>query len=703
MQRVDPFACALKTKIGQMTLRLGVDIGGTFTDFVVIDEGTGAITVDKCLTTPRHPEEAILTGIGRMEARDLGGASFSADIVHATTLVTNAIIEGKGAATGLVTTEGFRDLLEMGRESRYYVYDLEPQFPQPIIPRSLRRTVHERTFVDGTSIPLDEDELAGIVRDFQRQGVRAIAVMFLHSYRNPANELRARDVIRTVAPDMQVSLSHQVVSRPREYERLSTTVLDAYIKPIISGYIDRLQERLDERAYAKSLSMMLSNGGISPIDIAKDYPIQLVESGPAAGVEAARYYGNVLGLDRVLAFDMGGTTAKLCLVRDGKVGRTRDFEVARVHRYRKGSGYPIAVQVYDLLEIGAGGGSIAGIDGLGLLAVGPRSAGSEPGPACYGRGGTRPTVTDANVVLGFISPASFLGGEFVLDGEAAACAIDIHVAAPLGISIEAAAWGILDLVTETMASAARLHLAEHGQDPSRCALIATGGAGPVHAVALARRLEVPTVVVPPMPGVMSAFGLLVARRSFEISRAIRIPFSGVAIPEIERMFGEIEVETRARSGITGQMVIERYVEIRHVGQESAVEVEISGNWEGAATASAALDGFGDEYERRYGRRGDGGPLEISTLRVAVAAESGGEQKWSAIQPEHALPRSQRTIRFGEKSEAVAVIQRGALAAGDEVVGPAVIEERESTTVIWPGDRVVVDASSALIISVGLTT
>lgn len=684
-----------------MVSRLGVDIGGTFTDFVLIDDERGTVTVEKCLTTPRQPELAIFDGIGSIESGKLKGARISAEVIHATTLITNAIIEKKGVKTGLITTSGFRDVLEMGNETRYYVYDLFQTFPAPIVPRFLRRPIEERTLVDGSVVaPVKEAEIASIVREFQAAGVKSIAVMFLHSYKNPSNEVKTREIIQRIAPEMSVSLSHEVIALPKEFERASTTVIDAYVKPIAHDYMNNLAAKLAESGRSDSVSIMLSNGGIAPVDIATQQPVQLVESGPAAGVEAAYFYGKSLGIDRVLAFDMGGTTAKLCLIKDGKVGRTREFEVARVNRFRKGSGYRLAVPVYNLLEIGAGGGSIARINSIGLLAVGPESAGSEPGPACYGRGGVEPTVTDADVMLGFLDPSSFLGGDFKLDAGAAERAIETTIAKPLNLPVHVAAWGIFDIVTDTMASAARLHLAERGEDPARCTLIASGGAGPVHAVALAKRLGCPTVVVPPLPGLMSAFGLLAARPAYELTRAAMMSLDDDNLNAIEAAFKQLERDTIAQCRAKGDFVIERFVEIRHRGQDSAVEVESDGNWSDPATRSRALQAFADEYLRLFGRSGDAKPLEIAALRVIVA------QTRAPLKPPPppaggGVASKTRKVRFGESDlREVPVLARQQLSPGEEISGPAIIEERESTTVVWPEDQIVIDKSGSLIIQVG---
>ena len=441
--------------------RIGIDIGGTFTDFTVVDDDTGAVIIDKTLTTPRAPEEGVLNGIVRLMERVPGMLAATSEIIHATTLVTNVILERKGAKTALVTTDGFRDVLEMGREVRYDLFDMFIRLPRPLVPRELRMQIIERILASGKVLhPLDEAGVRAAARAFRAAGVEAVAVVFLHSYRNSAHEIRAGEILREEMPDAMISLSHEVHAEPKEYERTSTTVVDAYVKAVTRSYLDRLAAELATRGYRNRLLVMLSNGGTATIETARQVPIQIVESGPAAGVEAAAFFAKLCGLKDVLAFDMGGTTAKLCVVTDGQASRTREFEVDRVQRFMQGSGLPIAVPVFDLVEIGSGGGSIARVTDLGLLQVGPDSAGSEPGPACYGCGGSEPTVTDADLVLGYLSPEYFLGGEMALDAGAARAAIESRIAGPASLDVQGAAAGIHEIVNEAMASAARMYVAE---------------------------------------------------------------------------------------------------------------------------------------------------------------------------------------------------------------------------------------------------
>ena len=475
-----------------VSYRLGIDIGGTFSDFAVIDDADGAIRVGKTLTSAHAPEESVMRGVADLSGAIPGLLGRTSEVIHATTLVTNTILERKGAKTGLLTTEGFRDILELAREVRYDIYDMFIRLPEPLVPRRLRLGVPERVLADGTAlVPLDEAAVRRAAAVFRDEGVEAVAVSFLHSYRNSVHERRAAEILREELPAATLSLSHEVHPEPKEYERTSTTVLDAYVKAVAEGYLERLAEGLAGRGYRDRLFVMLSNGGTATVETAKRVPVQIVESGPAAGVEAAACFGRLAGIDSLLSFDMGGTTAKLCIIENGRAARTRSYEVDRQHRFKAGSGLPAAVPVYDLLEIGAGGGSIARVDDLGLIRVGPESAGSAPGPACYGLGGAAPTVTDADLVLGYLNPDYFLGGRMALDRAGAERAIRTHLAEATGLTTLEAAAGVHEIVNENMASAARIYVAEKGKAPPELSLVAFGGAGPVHAAGLARKLGCP--------------------------------------------------------------------------------------------------------------------------------------------------------------------------------------------------------------------
>jgi len=684
--------------------RLGVDIGGTFTDFTLVNEWTGEVLVDKCLTSPHDPEQAVLAGIHKLAGRAPKFLAATGEAIHATTLLTNVAIERKGAKTGLITTKGFRDILEIAREVRYDLYDLFIRFPRPLVPRRLRIGVAERVLADGSvSIALDEAELREAFRFFRREGVEAVGICFLHAYRNPVHERRAGEIAAEEIPAAVISLSHIVHPEPKEYERTSTTLLDAYVKPVAANYLDELASGLSDAGYQRPLYVMLSNGGTATAETAKRFPIRMLESGPAAGVEAAAFYGRALGISKLLSFDMGGTTAKLCIIKDGKAARTRTFEVGRVNRFKVGSGIPVAIPVYDLLEIGAGGGSIARVNDLGLLQVGPDSAGSDPGPASYGMGGTAPTVTDADLVLGFLNADFFLGGELQLNPDAAHGAVEQSVAKPASLSVTQAAWGIHNLVNETMASAARVYVSDKAQAPRNLTLICFGGAGPVHGVELARKLGSGRVVIPPYPGLTSSFGLLAAPVAFEQSVAVGQLLSNVDLLDLERLFRAMERETEPLLPAGDETMYERSLDMRHSGQDTPLEIAIDCPFGSSDPRDRWASQFFALYEELYGRVDPDNPIEIANLRVRVARPS--------APPSIGAPHSDREMGRGgyrpvfvaatSALESVPVYKRPSLAIGQRIVGPAIIEERESTTVLGTADVATVDEWGCLLIDVAL--
>ena len=682
--------------------RIGVDIGGTFTDFTLVDEVSGEIAVAKELTTPQQPERAVMEGIASFRERRAHLLEETESVVHATTLATNVIIERKGAPTGLLTTEGFRDILEIGREARYHIYDLFIVFPEPLVPRPLRIGVSERVYSGGEVLePLDEDSVRNAAAALRAAGVESVAVSFLHAYANPAHERRVRELLAQALPGVSVSLSHEVHPEPKEFERTSTTVVDAYVKPVVRAYLERLESGLAAFGYDRRLLMMQSNGGTISAETARDHPATIIESGPAAGVEAAAFYGRMLGISDILSFDMGGTTAKLCLIENGHAARTRTFEVDRIHRFRQGSGLPVAIPVYDLLELGAGGGSIARVSDLGLIEVGPASAGSDPGPACYGRGGTAPTVTDADLVLGHLDPGYFLGGEMALDPEAARGALKREVAAPSGMAIEQAAHGIVDIVGETMASAARVYIADKGKDASHLTMIGFGGAGPLHAVGLARKLGCRRVVIPPMPGVMSSFGLLASPLAFEQTLPVRQLLDEIDPAALEGARKDLERKAAAWLPDDVDMAFRCVAEMRHLSQDYPLEVEIAGSFEALEVVERARADFYDSYARLYGRTDDDNPLELVLIRIQAYAPTprislpgiGG-----AGEGEAEARGARQIYSASRKAYAEApVFRRHDLPAGAAIPGPAIIEERESTTVIHDGDRATVDERGFLVI------
>lgn len=682
---------------------IGVDIGGTFTDFTVYDHQSGAVHIEKRLTTPGAPERAVLDGLAHLQTILPGLVGRTMRVSHASTLVTNAILERKGPPTALITTKGFRDVLETRLEYRYNVYDLFIRYPEPIVPREHRLGVSERILSDGSvQIPLDEAELAALLDQIASSGIEAVAICFLHSYRNSEHENRAAEIIRTKMPELALSVSHKVDPEPREYQRSSTTVLDAYVKPLVSRYLAALEVGLAEQGFPSDLEIMLSNGGSTRAEIAREFPIQMIESGPAAGVEAAIWMCRQFGISDALSFDMGGTTAKLCILRDGTADRSRNFEAARVHRFTAGSGFPVSVPVYDLVEIGAGGGSIARVDNLGLISVGPESAGADPGPACYGQGGDNPTVTDADLLLGLIDANYFLGGEMDLNVEAAAEVIKRRIGDPLGLSASEAAFGIYDIVNETMAAAARLHIAEKGCDPAKLTMIAFGGAGPLHAIELARKLGCRRVLFPPYAGVMSSFGLLTAPPAFERMASVKRLVGSIPLRDFNDMLGRLRQEILEVLG-EGTAVEFRYVaEMWHHGQEFPIEVALSEPPENEDFADTLLAMFRDRYRALYGRTDDDSGVELAALRAIgtrpkqsvekIAQSAGGEKRSFARR--RLLDLKTRT--YAE----VEVKSRDDLRVGEVVHGPLVVQDRESGIVVRAGDQLRIGANGAIFIELG---
>src|SRR5262245_58405173 len=703
-----PTVSRRRCRLSAVASRLGVDIGGTFTDLVVIDEATGAARVGKILTTPKDPAHAVEQGIAALleESRTAAGAVRA--VVHGTTLATNALIERKGARTALLTTEGFRDALEIRHEGRYDMYDLFIDPPTPLVPRHLRREVRERLLADGSvRQPLDEAGARRVIGELVAEGVEAIAICLLHAYVNPVHERRLAALVRELAPQMAVACASEVVPEIREYERASTTTANVYVAPLMARYLEDLERRLADLGIPGQLYVMQSSGGIALPALARRAPIRLVESGPAAGALAAAATALERGEPRLLSFDMGGTTAKACVIDSGMPLVAREFEVARADRFKKGSGLPIRVPVIELIEIGAGGGSIARIDRLGLLKVGPESAGADPGPACYGLGGTEPTVTDADLVLGYLDPSFFLGGRMRLDVNAARRAIEERVAQPLGLSLTDAAWGIHRVVNENMAAAARIHGIERGKDLRAYPLFAFGGAGPVHAWAVGRILKVPRVLVPFGAGAISAWGLLVAPLAFDFVRTAPQRLDAADWSRINALFGEMEAEGRAILRDAGvpeaDLTFRRSAEMRYVGQGHEVEVEAPAGALDAKSLEALTAAFESAYRTLYSRTPLRVVIEALNWRVVVSGPPPELSIETAVTgPERttgdAVIKKTRPAYFAEARGYVdtPVYDRYRLAAGMRLDGPAIVEERESTTVIGPGARVRVDGRLTLI-------
>ena len=670
---------------------VGTDIGGTFTDLFAIELETGRSVTAKVLTDHANPTRSVTRGIEQMiEAGGLRADQVTR-LLHGTTLVTNALLTRRGGKTALLVTEGFRDALEIGTEHRFDLYDLDIEKPLPIVARHLRRPVRERVLADGTvERPVDEAQAEREIRGLLESGVESIAVCLLHAYRNPANERRLKEVIARVAPGLPVSLSSEVAPEIREYERASTVAINAYVAPVVEPYLRALRDEMTKVGVHGALLIMQSNGGTAVAETASRFPVRLLESGPAAGAIGAAYIARAIRQPRVLFFDMGGTTAKAFIVDDGSPIVARKLEVAHVYRFKQGSGMPVQVPAVDMIEIGAGGGSIARIDRLGLLKVGPDSAESQPGPACYGLGGTLPTVTDADVVLGYIGTDSFLGGRMRLSREASVRAIDEHLAKPLGLSVEEAAWGIHQVVNENMASAARVHLLEHGRTPTDYTMVAFGGAGPTHAYGVARALRLPQVVVPWQAGVGSAFGMLCAPVAFDLARSLNVPLAQVDWGAIAGFLDEMVDECRQRvmdAGIQAQdITTTRSVDVRFAGQGHELQISLEGLGWPHVRSEDVLQRFRAEYQRLNAVAGPDAPVELITWRASAR----GPVPELPLRPngagQPAGDRSRRPVYFGAAHGYVetTVLRRGALQPGEVVNGPALVELGDATITVGPG-------------------
>lgn len=675
---------------------LAVDIGGTFTDIVALEPSTRAVAVEKVLTTYPDPAVAVLDGVRTLITRAGIAPDAVAYVVHGTTLITNTLIERKGARTALLTTAGFRDALEIGNEGRYDMYDLALVKPVPLVERRLRFDVPERVLADGAvRQPLDADAVRDLCHRLQDEGIAAVAVCFLHAFTNPAHELAALEIIRAMLPDVAVSVSHQVAPGMREYPRTSTTVANAYVQPITEHYMARIQAGLGASGIAAPLNIMLSSGGTTTVDAASAFPIRLVESGPSGGALAGVYWGAQVGRRDVLAFDMGGTTAKAVLTKHGELTITNQSEVAHVHRFKRGSGLPLMVPMIELIEIGAGGGSIARLNSLGLPTVGPESAGSTPGPVAYRRGGTEPTVTDADLVIGYLNPDYFADGTIPLDPQAARTSF-APLAEALSLPVERLAWGVHQLVNENMAAAARVHAAERGLEIRRHSMVATGGAGPVHACGVAEKLGVTHVIVPPLAGVGSAFGFMTAPISFDFTRSYVAPLAGLDLDEINRILDDLERDGRAIVEAAGvpaaQITVQISIDMRYVGQGYEVRVPFAKETLTAAHVAHMQAAFEAEYHRFYGQLANGVPIEVVNWRVAISGpkpEVGRLDFASAISMTDAMTGTAyatRPVIFSadDAPRATPVYRRDVLGAGWQADGPLIIEEAASTTVVLPG-------------------
>ncbi len=671
--------------------RMGVDIGGTFTD-VALEIG-GAFHTAKTLTTPEAPEHGVLRGVHEVLQRADVQPQAVTTVIYGTTLATNLLIEQKGSATALITTEGFRDVIEMRNENRYEQYDLDIDLPTPLVPRRLRLPVRERLNARGeVLLPLAEADVEALIPRLRSEAVRSVAIGFLHSYMNAAHEERARDILLASLPDLEVTLSSAVSPEMREYERISTACANAYVQPLMSRHLRGLQQQLADAGLRCPLYLMLSGGGITTLETAVRFPVRLVESGPAGGAIFASHIARQLGLDAVLSYDMGGTTAKICLIDDGAPQTSRSFEVARVYRFLQGSGIPLRIPVIRMVEIGAGGGSIATLDALRRVAVGPESAGSEPGPACYDRGGEHPTVTDADVVLGRIDPQQFAGGRIVLNRDKAADALLSGVGERLELDAGGAALGVSEMVDENMANASRVHAIESGRIVENRTLIAFGGAAPLHAARLAEKLNVRRVVIPPEAGVGSAIGFLRAPVSYEVTRSFYQRVASLDIGGANGLLDAMRAEALAvvEAGAASRPLGEtRTAFMRYVGQGHEVGVELPVRIHtprlGPDAPEVLLAAFEDEYRRLYERSIPYLEVEILTwvLLVSTADEAPAPVVETVQAADAPPPSGQRRIVDTVTGEPVTapVYQRRDLSPGAQITGPAVIVEDDTSTVV----------------------
>lgn len=687
-------------------IRLGVDIGGTFTDFALIDRDRRRTAVHKRLTTPADPSRAVIEGVAAIAEENGLPVSDIGEIVHGTTLVTNALLERRGARVGMLVTAGFRDTFDIGQEQRYDLYDLRLRFAEPLVPRRLRVEIGERMKHDGTVMtPLDLEEVRRAAAELVAvEKVEALAICFLHAYANPVHEEAARSVIAEAYPGLYLSTSSGVFPYAREFERWTTTCANAYAQPMVDAYLDRLQHGLGEIGFRGHLAVIGSSGGLLSIETARRFPVRLLESGPAAGVLMSARLGRELAIDSLLSFDLGGTTAKGALVRHGAPFKKYTFEAAHAYKYRSGSGLPLQIPVIDMSEIGAGGGSIVSVDELGLLRVGPRSAGADPGPACYGRGGRDATLSDANLTLGYLDAGFFLGGKMRLDPALATEAIREKAAHRLDLELIRAAWGIHDIANEDISRAFRMHATERGFDYRRSGMIAFGGGGPIHAARIARKLKVPQVIYPAGAGVMSAFGMLVGAVSFEVMRSGRRALSELDGPMLEATLASLEAEAAAYLVEAGlgpdQIRIDRRLDMRYRGQGYDIEVRLPAGIAGDELLARLPSLHAEAYRSVFHMALDQ-PLEIVSWKVEARGPE-PDLPVPAEGPQRSAPanavKGTRPAFFPAAGGLIdcPVYDRYALRHGDTVVGPCLIEERESTCLLDVGDRGRIDAMGNLV-------
>ncbi len=691
------------------TLRLAADVGGTFTD-VVLEAGRRRHAT-KVLTTPAAPEVAILEGTRQVLAEAGAGFADISIVIHGTTLATNAIIERKGARTALIATQGFRDVIEIADESRYDQYDLGIEKPPVLVPRQLRFTVPERMDVHGNvHLVLDEAAVEKVARQIKREKVEAVAIALIHAYANPAHEHLVAAIVKQICPDVAVTLSSEVCPEMREYERTSTAIANAYVQPLMSSYLGRLETAFAGEGYRRPIHLMTSGGSLTSLSTARQFPVRLVESGPAGGAILAADVAAERAEKRVVSFDMGGTTAKICLIQDYEPFKARTFEVDRAARFLKGSGLPVRIPVIEMVEIGAGGGSIARLDALRRITVGPDSAGSVPGPACYARGGTEPTVTDADVVLGRIDVAGFAGGMLRLEPARSETAIETGIGSPLGLGREEAAFGIAEIVDENMANAARVHAVERGTVIAECTLIAFGGAAPLHACRLAEKLGVGRIIVPPGAGVGSAIGFLKAPAAYELvrSRFMRLDaFDAAAATEMLTAMSR-EARALAEPAAGGRPLTEaRCAFMRYVGQGHEIAVTLPNAVLGESDVATLRDKFEADYRKLFERHIPGARIEILSWSVLVTTETARPRKLAAPKGDAGTAKAVGSRLLWNqatgRSESVGVYARDALKPGAVVPGPAMILESGTSTYIAHGFDASLDTGGAIVIERRKTT
>ncbi|WP_226627880.1 hydantoinase/oxoprolinase family protein [Alloyangia pacifica] len=686
--------------------KLAFDTGGTFTDFALLDD-SGALHLHKVLSTPLNPADAVIQGVSELlEQHAQTVDRDTVQVLGATTVVTNAVLERRGAETGLITTQGFQDVLRIRNEGRYDLYDLKIQYPDPLVSRAETFGAPERITAEGVVVRgLDEEAVRALGQSFADKGLRSVAVCLLHAYKYPEHERRIRDILAEVAPDVFVTISSDVCPEVREFDRASTTVANAYTRPLMEQHVAELASAFHERGIDRDLLWMTSSGGLVPSPRAAKLPVRLIESGPAAGAVAAAEFGRIAGETSVLSFDMGGTTAKLCLIPNGEPTIASELEVAHYHRFRKGSGFPLKIQSIHMIEIGAGGGSIAAKTPLGLLNVGPRSAGALPGPAAYQRGGTEPTVTDADIVLGYMGTENFVGGSFKVSKEAAIEAID-RLAGELGVSRERCAWGIHDLVNEAMAKAASMHATDLGVDPRQLPMVAFGGAGPVHAWGIARKLGIRRIICPTGAGVTSALGLMIAPVAVDVSASQPMALADWDAAAVEPLLADLArqgADVVTAAGVAAETIDLRYsVDMRHVGQGHEISVILPDLALPKDAFLAELEArFYAHYIELFGRKVENSAIEIITWRMRASGQKAEARRPVAVKVGPQPLKGHREIYFDTLGRAVQtpIYDHYALEVNAPIAGPAIIEQRESSIVMGPEGTAHVDAKGNLIIDI----